>query len=558
MSGDTRRSDELRDLVEAYCDDMLGDGELRRLETILLEDAEARRQFVEAFQFHTELHFAIRARRAADAALERVFSPEKAEGGRRTRSERSAAWRHSRRWRAMAGVAAGLLVLAILAAGRFARPPRAVPPAPREPAPPTRPAANVAWMVNAQDCLWSEAEPEMPGRDMRAGKRLRLRRGLAEFEFDRGARVILQGPAAIELVSGSEIRLLGGRLTARVPRAALGFTVLSPGGKVVDLGTEFGLSVEEGGATTVRVFDGLVAVSPLAAGLDARAAVTLARDQTAQIDEQGVALAPSPPEPGPLRFVRAIEPPPVTIPRALRLDFARPVSGTLQDAMGRGTGLTHRLPGTGADLPALDPHLRLDEAAKSLRLTTTRSDINTQDRMTTGEYLGFRLSDLGFTGREDFEISTTIPKIPALEVVGQFGLYVGKSSALNIRGGLISQPQPDRYGLFLVNNRGGVDSDLNEVGLMSTGDDLRLTLRRIGGRYSLFVENQTGSSNTLTITHPAFLDTERDLYVGVFGANTQSNLSKTLTIQEVRATVWTSQVEGTGEATGQPPRRIAR
>jgi hypothetical protein len=352
---------------------------------------------------------------------------------------------------------------------------------------------------------------------------------------------------------------LGGRLTARVPRAALGFTVLSPGGKVVDLGTEFGLSVEEGGATTVRVFDGLVAVSPLAAGLDARAAVTLARDQTAQIDEQGVALAPSSPEPGPLRFVRAIEPPPVTIPRALRLDFARAVSGSLEDALGRGTGLTHRLPGTGADLPALDPHLRLDEAASSLKLTTTRSDINTQDCMPTGEYLGFRLSELGFTGPEDFKISTMIPKIPALEVVGQFGLYVGKSSALNIRGGLISQPQPDRYGLFLVNNRGGVDSDLNEVGLMSTGDDLRLTLRRIGGRYSLFVENRTaGSSNTLTITHPAFLDTERDLYVGVFGANTQSNLSKTLTIKEVNVTVWTSQVQGTGEATGQPPGRIAR
>ncbi len=104
--------------------------------------------------------------------------------------------------------------------------------------------------------------------------------------------------------------------------------------------------------------------------------------------------------------------------------------------------------------------------------------------MATGEYLGVRLRDLGFTGTEDFEIRATIPSIPGLKVVGQFGLYAGSHSARNIRGGLISWPRPDTYRLFLVNNFGGVDSDIYEVGLMTSGDDLRLTLRRIGGRYS--------------------------------------------------------------------------
>src|SRR5262249_2677417 len=146
------------------------------------------------------------------------------------------------------------------------------------------------------------------------------------------------------------------------------------------------------------------------------------------------------------------------------------------------------------------------------------------------------------TGQEDFEVSAILPKIPRLDVVGQFGVYVGASSTANIRGGLISWPQPDRYGLFLVNNSGGRDSDLNEVGLMTTGDDLRRAWRRIGGRYALVVENQTrGSSNTLAITHPAFLDRERDLFAGLFGANTQSNLSKVLTIKEMKVTIWTTQ-----------------
>ncbi len=84
--------------------------------------------------------------------------------------------------------------------------------------------------------------------------------------------------------------------------------------------------------------------------------------------------------------------------------------------------------------------------------------------MDTGEYLGVRLQDLGFTGPEDFEICATIPSIPGLKVVGQFGLYAGSHSDRNIRGGLICWPRPDTYRLFLVNNSGGIDSDLYEVG----------------------------------------------------------------------------------------------
>ena len=96
--------------------------------------------------------------------------------------------------------------------------------------------------------------------------------------------------------------------------------------------------------------------------------------------------------------------------------------------------------------------------------------------------------------------------------------------------------------MFLVNNQKGIDTDIYEVGLMTTGDDLRLKLRRQNGRYSLVVDNLTrNSSSTLEIAHPAFLDQEKDLYVGLFGANTQSDLRKTLTIREINVTVWTTQ-----------------
>ena len=541
-SGRTELPAEFYDLIDAYCSDLIDESGIDRLEAYLRESAAARRHFAEYFQHHTEIHLAVRAGRAAEAVVDQLAAlPDRPGSGSWLDEVGTKAARVERVWRRSLrlgiAVAAAVFVAAVIGIGlaalrvsEQARPGRL----------PVNKAlvANVAWLVNAQDCQWAPTG-QRPGRDMRAEKELRLVRGLAEIEFDCGARVILQGPAGLQLLSGFSARLLHGTLTARVPAHAQGFTVLTPHNKVVDLGTEFGLSVDETGATTVRVFTGEVAAFPLASNRPTDAGVTIRQDQTARLDGRTVESTSSEEEDRPVRYVRVIEPPPVLTPRILRLDFTGPRPGTLLDADGQGIGLTHRLPGTGGALSRRDDHLRLRPDQRALELTTTRSDINTQDRMATGEYLGVRLADLGFTGTEDFEISATIANIPRLKVVGQFGLYAGSTSDRNIRGGLISWPEPDTYRLFLVNNCGGRDSDLYEVGLMTTGIDLRLTLRRRGGQYSLDVDNLTlRSSTTLAIAHPDFLDRESDLHVGLFGANTQSDDCKTLTIRELRVTVW--------------------
>jgi hypothetical protein len=363
---------------------------------------------------------------------------------------------------------------------------------------------------------------------MRPGKILRLERGLAEIDFERGARVILQGPAALELVSNNRAKLHFGSVAVRVPPTARGFVMETARGEIVDLGTEFGLSVDKSGNSEVQVFEGEIEAAPVGAE-GKKPFVRLLENQSARIDGQEVILEPAGITKKPDRFVRAIVPKPVLVPRVLSLDFTRPVAGSLKDASG----------GTGMDLQEDDANLRLDPKNGTLALTTTRNDINRQTALWVGEYLGVRLSDLGFTGKEDFAISATLLNIPGLEVVGQFGLYAGPASDKNIRGGVISQKEPDRYGQFLVNNLGGIDQDLAEVGLLKTGDDLRLTLRRVSGDYSLIVENQTTkSSNTLAIAQPRFLDSEKDFYVGIFGANTQSNVRKTLTIKNMSVTVW--------------------
>ncbi len=500
--------DDLKDLIDDYLAGLLDEAGIGRLEERLLADAEARRYFVAYCRLHTDLHLEVRARRVGERALRALAEPDGT--GPAPAPRRFASF-------PLKLFAAAALVLLCVGIGAWlaSRPGEA--------------AQEVAWLVNAQNCRW--ADDTEPTGAMRAGTVLRVERGLAEIHFRSGARVVLEGPASLELLSANGARLLRGKLSARVPGSAVGFEVLSPRGKVVDLGTEFGVSVGDGGATDVRVFAGKVEAS--AGG----APVSLTANQSARLDGAGVTLQPG----GLDGFVRAIVPPPVIVPRALKLDFRRPVMGSLGDVLSRGTGLTHRLPGTGGGCGNSDANLRLDFRQGLLALTTTNSDINRQVGMTTGEYLGVRLADLGFTGPEDFAVTVAIPKIPALPRVGQFGLYAGTRSDRNIRGGVISKEEPGQYSQFLVNNYGGRDSDLHMVGLSSTGDDLRLTLRRTAGKYTLTVANETtGGSTTLATRHPDFLDAEADLYVGLFGANTQSEVRKDLVIKEVKVTVWTA------------------
>ena len=504
--------EDLRNLIDDYLAGLLDEAGVRRLEERLRADAEARRYFVRYCRLHTDLHLEVRARQIGERALRAIHDGDESPAVAAPPRRRLLAWLPLKL------LAAAALVLLCVGVGwqLAARPGTAEP-------------QEVAWLVNAQNCQW--AEDTEPTGAMRAGSVLRVERGLAEIHFRSGARVVLEGPASLELLSANGARLLRGKLSAKVPEPAVGFEILSPQGKVVDLGTEFGISVGDDGATDVSVFAGKVKAS---AGGEP---VSLIANQSARLDGTGVTVQPG----GADAFVRAIVPPPVIVPREMTLDFHHAVPGSVCDAAGQGTGLTHRLSGTGAWLAKNDPNLSLDAEKGQLSLTTTNSDINRQINIDTGEYLGVRLADLGFTGPEDFAVSVAIPNIPALPRVGQFGLYAGTKSDRNIRGGVISKRDPGQYAQFMVNNNGGRDTDLHVVGLFSTGDDLRLTLRRTAGKYALTVANETtGGSSTLAIRHPDFLDAERDLYVGLFGANTQSEVRKTLVIKEVQVTVWTA------------------
>jgi len=82
--------------------------------------------------------------------------------------------------------------------------------------------------------------------------------GLLQLEFYGGASIVAEGPAEIEILDESRVVCRLGRLRAHVPEPARGFAVLAPSFELVDLGTEFGLSVLDSGVAEVHVFDGKV------------------------------------------------------------------------------------------------------------------------------------------------------------------------------------------------------------------------------------------------------------------------------------------------------------
>jgi hypothetical protein len=89
---------------------------------------------------------------------------------------------------------------------------------------------------------------------------LRLESGLAQVVFYSGARVVIEGPTELRLVSPVEAFCPKGRLLLEVPPAARGFRLKTPQLNVVDLGTSFGIDAT-GSRTEVHVFKGKVEFS---------------------------------------------------------------------------------------------------------------------------------------------------------------------------------------------------------------------------------------------------------------------------------------------------------
>jgi len=118
----------------------------------------------------------------------------------------------------------------------------------------------VAELTGMQDLVWADGQiAQQEGAHLVSRHVIALKSGLAEVTFRKGSRVVLEGPATFELRSENAARLVSGKLVAHVPPSAVGFKVETSRAMITDLGTEFGVEVQDDQVET-HVFVGEVLV----------------------------------------------------------------------------------------------------------------------------------------------------------------------------------------------------------------------------------------------------------------------------------------------------------
>ena len=111
-------------------------------------------------------------------------------------------------------------------------------------------AVGLQWLENVGDTL-------EVGGSIYSGK-WETKRGIAQVEFMQGATVIFEGAVEVEFLNSNAAVLIQGKMRAHVPKVAVGFSVDLPMGKVIDLGTDFGLHTYGDGSAEVFVYRGKV------------------------------------------------------------------------------------------------------------------------------------------------------------------------------------------------------------------------------------------------------------------------------------------------------------
>jgi hypothetical protein len=214
----------LFELFAAHSADLLTPGEHAELQETLRREAEARRLWF----LHQDVELGLHAHLAARPAVSI---------GKTERMPRYAR-------RSLMAAAAAVLILAGLAWWRLGQTD-----------------ANRAALVTvlfAEDCRWEKGRVVKEGERLPA-QTLHLAEGTAILRFAGGAEVILRGGTEIELLSAASARLRRGDVTVRADGDAEGFKLLTPASELTDLGTEFAVKVEPGGATELHVIEGEVA-----------------------------------------------------------------------------------------------------------------------------------------------------------------------------------------------------------------------------------------------------------------------------------------------------------
>lgn len=123
---------------------------------------------------------------------------------------------------------------------------------------------SVATITGSEVAKWEgKSEIGNPKSEILQGQPLSLQSGLVELKLKQGTTLLIEGPAEWSIDGKNRATLKRGKLVAKVPQQAIGFTLETPTAKIVDLSTEFAIAANEEGDTEVQVFRGRVSLQPI-------------------------------------------------------------------------------------------------------------------------------------------------------------------------------------------------------------------------------------------------------------------------------------------------------
>jgi len=144
---------------------------------------------------------------------------------------------------------------------------------------------QLAVAVRVDDVIWEPTQKITPreGDSIGAGV-LNFRSGTVTLAYLSGVIVHVQGPAEIRLSTHDRIICRKGNLRAKIVPGAEGFTIETPGAAIVDLGTELGVNVDQGGRAQVAVYQGKAEAALLSVDGSPQRTQTLTAEQSVELD----------------------------------------------------------------------------------------------------------------------------------------------------------------------------------------------------------------------------------------------------------------------------------
>jgi len=116
----------------------------------------------------------------------------------------------------------------------------------------------MATVQRSENIDWGVVEGPGVGSDLSKGSVISFRSGLVELDLSGRGRMVVEGPAHLEFPEAGLAVLKRGRIVMRATKKGHGYRVETPRGSVIDLGTEFGVSVGADGLVETHVLEGSV------------------------------------------------------------------------------------------------------------------------------------------------------------------------------------------------------------------------------------------------------------------------------------------------------------